>query len=59
MICKSDINGEYYDYRFVEDEVVELSRPDMKNVLFVKYEDWCMNYHIINKWKSIRDTMYS
>lgn len=53
MICKSDIDGEYYNYRFIEDGVVELSRPDIENALFVKYEDWCMDYHIINKLKNI------
>ena len=53
MICKGILNEKYYNYKFVEDGLVELSNPSMDEAIYVKYEDWCMDYYIIDKWRNL------
>jgi len=59
MICKSVLNDKYYDYKFTENGMVKLTRPDMECELLVKYEDWCFDYYIVDKWRNIDGTVYS
>lgn len=59
MICKSVLNDKYYDYKFIEGGIVELTRPDMEHPLLVKYGDWCLDYFIIDKWRNIDGKVYS
>lgn len=56
MICKCINNGFLYNYSFVDDGMVYLENPNLKDYpqsLKVKYEDWCMDYLIIDKWRSL------
>lgn len=59
MICKSELNNKYYDYKFTEDGIVELARPDIKDPILVKYEDWCNDYYVIDKYRNLDGTVYS
>lgn len=58
MICKSELNNKYYDYKFIEDGTVELTRPDSEDPIFVKYEYWCNDYYIIDKYHNLNDKWY-
>lgn len=53
MICKNIISEDLYNYKFIEDGLVELNNPDMFEPKYVKYEDWCMDYYVVDKWKSL------
>ena len=55
MICKNELTNEYYDYKFIEDGIVELTRPDCEDPVLVKYEDWCFDYCIIDIYHSLND----
>lgn len=59
MICRSELNNKYYDYKFIEDGIVELTRPDSEDPVLVKYEDWCNDYYVIDKYRDIDGTVYS
>lgn len=56
MICKCINTGFLYNYSFVDNGMVYLENPNLKDYpqsLKVKYEDWCMDYLIIDKWRSL------
>ena len=54
MICRNIINRYDYNYKFIEDGLVELSNINMEKPIYVKYEDWCMDYYVIDKWNDLR-----
>lgn len=60
MICKSDLNGMYFNYKFIEEGVVELTNNILKQPLLIKYEDWVNDYYIIDKlnWKDLEHSPY-
>ena len=52
MICRNLSTDEHYNYRFIEDGKVELENEF--NIFSINYEDWCLNYLVVNKWKSLK-----
>lgn len=52
MICKNLKTNIQYNYRFIEDGKVELE--NQYNVFSVLYEDWCMDYLVIDKWNDLK-----
>ena len=52
MICGSWITGEYFNYRFAGDDMVELWNLTTDST-FVSYERWLEEYYIKDKWGSI------
>lgn len=56
MICKNISTGFLYNYSFVKNGMVLLENPHLKDYpvsMKVNYEDWCMDYYIIDKWNSL------
>lgn len=52
MICRNVTNGKDYEYTFEEGGKVRLrSRIQDFTIL---YEDWCINYFVIDKWRNLR-----
>lgn len=52
MICRSWTTKEDYNYKFIEDGKVELE--NQHNIFSVLYEDWCNEYYVIDKWKTLK-----
>ena len=52
MICRNLSTDEHYNYRFIEDGKVELENEF--NIFSINYEDWCLNYLVVNKWKNLK-----
>lgn len=56
MICKCIESGFLYNYSFIDGGKVLLENPHLKDYpmsLEVNYEDWCMDYYVVDKWKSL------
>ena len=56
MICKNINTGFLYNYSFIENGMVLLENPQLKDYpisMTVKYEDWCNDYYVIDKWNSL------
>ena len=47
-----DVFEHYAPHRFIEDGKVELENEF--NIFSINYEDWCLNYLVVNKWKSLK-----
>ena len=55
MICKRLSDGKYFNYRFINDVVVQIDNPNYPiERANVYYKDWLDNYIIINKWDYIK-----
>lgn len=52
MICGSWETGEYFNYKFVEGNMVELWNPTTDSML-ISYKEWLRDYYIRDKWGSI------
>ena len=52
MICKNFTSNERYNYSFVENGEVLLE--NLNESFRVKYEDWCQDYLILDKWNSLK-----
>lgn len=53
MICRNESSGVLFNYKFVEEGMVELSNNELEQPKLVKYEDWCNEYYIVDKWRTI------
>ena len=55
MICTRYNNPEIrYNYKFIpETDKVEVSNKDFHDV--ISYDEWCKEYYIIDKWRTIKD----
>jgi hypothetical protein len=54
MICTriNDKNLTRYNYKFIpETDKVEVSNKDFYDV--ISYDDWCKEYYIVDKWRSV------
>lgn len=51
MICGSLTTGEYFNYRFVGDDMVELW--NLTRFYIISYERWLEEYYIKDKWGSL------
>lgn len=52
MICRNLNTKEDFNYTFIGNNIVKLENQN--NTLFVNYEDWIIEYYIIDKWDSIK-----
>ncbi len=52
MICKNFSTGIRYNYSFVDNGEVKLE--NLNETFRVKYEDWCQDYLIIDKWNDLK-----
>ena len=51
MICKRTSDDKCFNYRFINDAVIELSIPRQpEETTYVLYENWRKNYFVIDKW---------
>ena len=55
MICKRILDNRYFNYSFINENIVEVYDPykpqDTEKLL---YENWLKNYIIIDKWRTIK-----
>jgi hypothetical protein len=61
MICKRISDNMYFNYRFINDAVVQIDNPNYPiERANVYYKDWLDNYIIVNKWDYIKlhDNIY-
>ena len=55
MICKRISDNMYFNYRFINDAIVQIDNPNYPiERANVYYKDWLDNYIIINKWDYIK-----
>ena len=52
MICRSWKNREGFNYRFLENEDVELENARGK--FAIPYNEWLRDYYIIDKWDELK-----
>lgn len=52
MICRSWETKKDYNYKFIEDNKLELENDE--DIFTVSYEDWLNEYYIIDKWNSLK-----
>ena len=57
MICRNSITKVDYEYTFENDGNVRLR--NLTEDFIVRYEDWCFDYFIVDKWRNIDGTVYS
>ena len=51
MICRNISTKEDFNYKFIEEGKVQLTNPTKEYIIL--YEDWCMDYLIIDKWRNL------
>jgi len=52
MICKNLTTKEEFNYSFIPEGMVKLENP--VKTIEVKYEDWCQDYLITDKWNNLK-----